>query len=241
MRPKVFVLGTYHMKPTEDTVKMGEMELLPERKQKIRELIEKLKAFQPTKVAVEVVVKEQERLDQEYRKFTDGDWALPINEIYQVGFRLAKEMSHQKVHAIDWMDPLPGQRSVGEVLEWAEVHQSELHKLIMYEMMPEISVETEELPLLEIYLKLNDEKLVKRTQELYMNLALIGEKDNYIAMDWLRWWYQRNLIIYSNLARLVEHEKERIFLIVGADHLYTVNRFLKESNLFDVEYADGYL
>lgn len=241
MRPKVFVLGTYHMSPTEDKGQLGKMGFLPERERELRALIEKLKAFQPSKVAVEVEVEKQGRLDQEFQKFLDEDWTLPINEVYQVGFRLAKEMNHQKVHAIDWMDSLPGQRSVGEVLEWAEVHQGDLHKLIMDEMMPEISVETEDLPLLEIYRKLNDEKLVKRTQELYMNLALIGEKDNYIAMDWMRWWYQRNLIIYSNLARLVEHDMERIFLIIGADHLYTVNRFLKESNLFDVEYADAYL
>ena len=74
-----------------------------------------------------------------------------------------------------------------------------------------------------------------------MHFARIGEKENYIAMDWLRWWYQRNLIIYSNLTRLAKHDNERIFLIVGAGHLYTVNRFLKESNIFDVEYADAYL
>ncbi|WP_047985820.1 DUF5694 domain-containing protein [Ornithinibacillus californiensis] len=241
MKPKVLVLGTHHMNPTEDMVQINGSELLPEREKEIRELLEKFKVYQPTKVAVEVEVKEQERIDQEYQQYMLDQLTLPINEVYQIGFRLAKEMNHKKVHAIDWMEILPGQRAYGEVMNWAEEHQPDMYKYLVEDLIPRNDYQSEGLSLLEMYRKFNDPEQIVRNHEIYMHLARIGKGQDYVAMDWLRWWYQRNLIIYTNLTRLVKHENDRIFLIIGFDHLHTVNQFLEESNMFEVEYTGRYL
>lgn len=240
MKPKVLVLGTHHMNPTEDMVQENG-ELLPNREQEILEVIEKLKRFEPTKVAVEVEVKYQDKLDEQYNQYLNESFKLPTSEIFQIGFRLAKEMNHKKVHAIDWMEILPGQRAFGAVVEWAKEHQPELYEFYSEFLRKNTNHPREGLTLIEMFRNFNDPNNIKLSHQGYMHFARIGYKENYVAMDWLRWWYQRNLIIYTNLARLVEHENDRIFLVIGFDHLYTVNQFLEESGMFDVEYAHKYL
>lgn len=88
---------------------------------------------------------------------------------------------------------------------------------------------------------MNDPSFILANHEVYMHVARIGGWDNYIGLDWLRWWYQRNLIIYANLTKLIDTNNDRIFLIIGCDHVYTVKQFLKESGLFEVEDANTYI
>lgn len=132
MKPKVLVLGTHHMEFQQDMSQETDarITLLPEREKEIMMLLEKIKVFQPTKVAVETEVKLQEHINQQYEEYLNSGWTLPINEIYQIGFQLAHAMNHKQVHAIDWMDTLPEQKEIGDVLEWAEKNQTELHRVI---------------------------------------------------------------------------------------------------------------
>src|SRR5947199_8838811 len=55
-KPKVMILGTFHFdNPNRDYVKMERDSILSERRQKeVRELIDHLKSFKPTKIAVEI-------------------------------------------------------------------------------------------------------------------------------------------------------------------------------------------
>ena len=56
------------------------------RRRDVAEVVDCLAAYQPTHVAVELVVTDQEVVDAHYRQFLDGRWDLPPNERYQVGF-----------------------------------------------------------------------------------------------------------------------------------------------------------
>lgn len=72
-------------------------------------------------------------------------------------------------------------------------------------------------------------------------MSRIGNVDNHIGMNWLSWWYKRNLIIYSNLTCLVNSEDERILLIVGSSHSSIITNFLKESEAFQIAESLDYL
>lgn len=41
--------------------------------------------------------------------------------------------------------------------------------------------------------------------------------NDYAAADLVRDWYERNLKICANIARLAESPNERVFVIIGAD------------------------
>lgn len=80
----------------------------------------------------------------------------------------------------------------------------------------------------------NEEQFIKKQHEMYMQVARIGKGIEYVGIDWVRWWYQRNLIIYSNLTQITNSSSDRTLLIIGAAHVYLVSQFLKESGLFKV-------
>src|ERR1700722_19370339 len=101
-RPEILVLGTYHMSnPGRDLHNMqADNVLSPKRQQEIAQLIELLKKFQPTKIAIEAEFGSQ-RVGREYSDYLAGKYTLSPNEIDQIGYRLAKELGHRAVYAVD--------------------------------------------------------------------------------------------------------------------------------------------
>lgn len=240
-KPKVMVLGTFHMRYTPDIYKVEFDDLLSERRQnEIRGVVEKVKIFNPTKLAFEVVKENEEEINEEYRQYLNGDLELKIDEMHQYGFRIASELGHQKVYAVDWMKSV-GNRGIGEVFEWAKTEQPDLYKYIDEKYRSGRDFNLADKSIGTLMKEMNEESSVKREHEMYMTLARIGSEDDYVGIDWLRWWYQRNLIIYSNLARITNSPSDRTVLIIGAAHIHLVSQFLKESGMFDVEPAIAYL
>src|SRR5687768_17550109 len=101
-RPEILVLGTYHMaNPGRDMYNtQADDVLLAKRQQEIAQLVEVLKRFRPTKVAIEAAVGSP-RVAREYADYLAGKYTLTRNEIDQIGFRLAKDLGHKAVYAVD--------------------------------------------------------------------------------------------------------------------------------------------
>jgi len=131
-----------------------------------------------------------------------------------------------------------GNRGIGDVFDWAKANQQELAREVFGDIADQDAT-TESI--VDMLRSCNHPENVQQDHTRYMNLARIGSQNDYVGVDWLRWWYQRNLIIYVNLTRLVESPDDRILLLIGAGHVYLVSQFLKESGLFEVESAYSYL
>ncbi|WP_409250646.1 DUF5694 domain-containing protein [Bacillus sp. SCS-153A] len=240
-KPKVMVLGTFHIRFTPDIYREEFDDLLTERRQnEIREVVEKIKKFNPTKLAFEVVKEEEEELNQEYRQYLNNDFELNIDEIHQYGFRIASELGHKKIYAVDWMKTV-GNRGIGQVFEWAKNEQPDLYKYIDEKYRSRSDYDLATKSIVDLMKEINEESSVKKGHEMYMAVARIGTEEDYVGIDWLRWWYQRNLIIYSNLAKITSSPSDRTVLIIGAAHIHLVSQFLKESGMFDIEPAIAYL
>ncbi|MBI3971765.1 MAG: sigma-70 family RNA polymerase sigma factor [Chloroflexi bacterium] len=84
---KIMLLGTFHFQDAgRDRYKpQFHVDILLERRQReVEEVVDRLAAFEPMKVAVEFGAKYQESFDREYEAYLGGDFELPANEIYQV-------------------------------------------------------------------------------------------------------------------------------------------------------------
>src|SRR5438270_11301364 len=81
-RPEIVVLGTYHMaNPGHDIHNMQADDVLSaKRQQEIAQLIEVLKKFRPTRIAIEADVSGQ-RAAQQYSDYLAGKYTLSRNEI----------------------------------------------------------------------------------------------------------------------------------------------------------------
>ncbi len=112
-RAQVLVLGVYHMSnPGRDIFNMKADDVLaPKRQAEIAQLIEVLKSFQPTKIAIEADMWSK-RVGQQYSDYLAGKYTLSRNENDQIGYRLARELGHKTVYPVDADGEFPFPRIV---------------------------------------------------------------------------------------------------------------------------------
>ncbi|WP_430787488.1 DUF5694 domain-containing protein [Virgibacillus flavescens] len=212
------------------------------RQKEIKHAINCLLKYNPTKVALEVLTENQTQLNQEYKAYLAGEFQLIANERHQFGFQLAKESGHKELFAVDWNDK---NGDVPQVDEWVSENNSKRFDEVAAKGQA-MKVESERYfnsHTMKEYLRwLNDRNNVQSNHSMYMKLALIGNENMHIGAMWTaQYWYFRNMVIYKNLVDLVTSDHERIFVLYGAGHLYLLNQFLQESEIFNVEYAQDYL
>ncbi|WJY27302.1 DUF5694 domain-containing protein [Sporosarcina trichiuri] len=242
MKLTVMVVGVYHFGETADLTKVEpkSMETLTAES---HEVVQALSRFNPTRLAVEAVPENQVILNERFAKYQAGDTTLEKNEIDLIGFPLAKQAGIEEISCVDWMGDVTEYAELGDVLQYAEEHEPERYQHLMtryLEPMQHDASEMATLSVLEAFRRLNDPQAVRDLHEVYMELAMIGKEKDYYATDWLTWWYKRNLIIYTNLRRLMTDPQDRVLLLVGGGHVHLVKQFLAESGVCEVVDASEY-
>ena len=111
----------------------------------------------------------------------------------------------------------------------------------MDEYISKLEMNLEDLTVLEALKLVNDDERVPLDHETYMQIARIGTANDYIGVDWIRWLYQRNLIIYKNILDLIDNSDDRILVIIGSGHRHLITQFLLESDEVVVEKANNFL
>jgi hypothetical protein len=218
-KPEVLVIGVYHMSnPGRDVFNMKADDVLaPKRQREITELIEVLKKFQPTKVAIESDPYGP-RVGQ-YADYLAGKRTLTSNEIEQLGFRMAKEMGHKTIYPVDADGDFPWPR----VVNYAKGSgRSKELDAIMSEIGIEVKAKDQYLAshtVLETLLYMNADAKVADDMGFYFREAHLGEPGDWAGADLVSDWFRRNMRIYSNLTRLVDSPNERVLVIYGAGHL----------------------
>jgi hypothetical protein len=220
VRPEILVLGTYHMaNPGHDIHNMqADNVLSPKRQREIGQLIEALKRFHPTKVAIEADVGGQ-RATREYSDYLTGKYTLTPNEIDQIGYRLAKELGHQKIYPVDVDGDFPWQRVVNYAKANGVAERFETINAGWGTMVKEEGDFLATHTVLETLQFMNDDSRPARDMALYFALVRYGDPYDYAGSDLLAAWYQRNIRIYRNIVALIDSPAERILVIYGSGHL----------------------
>ena len=220
-RAEILVLGTFHMANPGRDLHSGKVDdmLSPTRQREITELIEVLKRFRPTRIAVEASVGSQ-RVAQQYADYLAGKYTLSANEIDQVGYRLARELHHSKVYAVDEDGEFPFYR----VRNYAIANgKNEKFEASQSEIGARVKAENEYLAshtVLETLQLLNaDSTTARAVGEYYTAFAPYGEPYEYAGPDLLASWFQRNIRIHRNISACIESPAERVLVIYGAGHL----------------------
>lgn len=245
-KPTLVVLGTYHMGTPGNNVINGKVDDIstPERQKQIVELVEKLKKFKPTKIAVECDVEDDAKTQEIYDKYLSGKYELTKNETNQIGFRLAKDLDHKKVYCVDWGifpdDPLYN-------YEKYAAKDAELDKFLkdVYRKLKEKSdAESERLFKLSVadqFILINQPDRIEKDHQGYFDLMRIGLRAEYVGANYLSWWYGRNMKILTNIIRITDSPNDRILVVYGVGHAKLLNQFAKESDFYTVESPLKYL
>lgn len=246
MKPTILVLGTDHFSNQNNgDMFMTETEdiLTEKRQSEMTDVVNCLEKFMPTKVALEVLTENEEKLNQEYVSYLDGRFSLSSNETDQIGFQVAKKCNLDKVYAVDWNGNWDSDQDFEKSAK--QNNQLDVFEEVMklgQEMNTKSQAYYKSHSLKEYLLWLNEKKNIEKNQRLYMKLALIGSNSNPDGASWTaKYWYYRNMLIYKNLVHLIDSKEERIFVLYGAGHLHLLLQFLKESDLFHIEVVSDYL
>ena len=219
-RAEVLVLGVYHMaNPGRDIFNTQADDVLaPKRQREIAQLIDVLKKFRPTKIAVESDVFSQ-RAGREYSDYLAGKYTLSRNEIDQIGYRLAKELGHKTVYPVDVDGEFPFQR----IVDYAKASgRSKELDAMMGEIGVMVKAQNDYLAshtVLETLLYMNSDGKVTADVGFYYRQAHFGEPGDWAGADLVSDWFRRNMRIYSNVMRLADSPTEHVLVIYGAGHL----------------------
>lgn len=232
---KIMILGTFHMEGSCDVYGEKQEGISTERRQKeIQELVDRIKKFDPTVIAVEVEKRANELLQEKYNAYWESNVLERENEVWQIGFRLAKQLGHKKVVGVDWMEEGVSQRGCGDVLTYLEEKEPELCVELKRYIGAVVKLD-EKTTILDTYRKMNSKEEFEKSLAYYVNYARIGSAEDYYGLGWLLWWYQRNLIIFANISELVRKDSdERVLLLIGAAHRGILTEMLADSRLFEV-------
>lgn len=246
--PKLVILGSYHMaNPGLDRAKSKVDDVLqPKRQKEIVELVELLKQFKPTKIAVECLPKDQPELENIYQSYLKGEYELKRREHEQIGFRLAKKMRFEKLYCIDWNDYPPGDFSNYDYNEFAQ-KDAELKTFLekrtkkIQESVNKNDKILQNLSVVEQYKFLNKAANLDISNQGYFDFVRIGRGDQYVGANYLSHWYGRNMKIFANLIRITDSSEDRILVIYGAGHAKLLNQFAAQSDFYYVESSLKYL
>jgi len=250
----IMILGTYHMdNPEADAVNFEADDVLTAKRQReLQQLIEQLARFKPTKIAVEADTSLDAEVNAEYQDYLNGVYQPGRSEGDQVSFPLARKMQHPKIYCVDWFSRADDEETV-DVEDFAKIHNQsgllEKADAMVQTMVQGPFTTLAEIQktgsVIDIFRFLNQKETVRVLHEIntlpHFTLAQIGAADQYVGLDWLLGWYERNLKIFVNLTRITESADDRILLMIGAGHVFLVQQYLENSGDYIVESPLKYL
>ena len=219
-RAEILVLGVFHLaNPGRDIFNTQVDDVLaPKRQAEIAQVIEVLKRFRPTKVAVEAAFHE-DRIPKRYAEYVAGKYELTRNEIDQIGLRVAKELAHKTVYPVDVDGEFPYPRLVGYAKASGRTKELEEVMAFAAARVKEQNAYLAAHTILETLLLVNDDARVAAEVGFYYRLPEFGEPWDWAGADLVSDWFRRNMRIYTNIARLADSPNERVLVVYGSGHL----------------------
>lgn len=240
---QVLLLGTFHFDyPNLDehiTDSSLHVDVLSEKKQKeMTELVEVIKRFKPTRIYIEST--RQPVHDSLYKEYLQGRYKLGRNEIYQLAYRIGKELNLPKMYAVDasnfisenfkkykWIDSMWNSKTTVDAARdkyWNNLYNK------LYSTGDSVE---HALTMLENFLLMAQPSVLNRTQGNYMTGGFNTSNNDgpdMIAM----WWYSRNLRIFNNILKTQPGPNDRIMVLFGNAHIPILKQCFETSPEFRV-------
>lgn len=245
--PKILLVGSFHFDyPNLDSHKTAVEDQVDvktaEKQAELRELLEYLARFKPTKIVVER--REGSNINEAYKKYLAGDWELGKGESQQLGFRLGKQFGIDSLilgddrtfsQSLYWHKDSLVLRPLMDSLFSAKDQvidttiDSRYWKLYDHEDKLETQAR-----LLDVFRYMNHPHRLKRGHGHYLEF----ESDE--AADALAiWWYSRNLRIYRKIRKATTSPEDRILVLFGAGHMSILRQQFESSPAYDlVDFSD---
>jgi len=221
-RSKVMVVGTFHF---------DQSILSSENQDSLRRLHLLLSRYKPTKIILEWQPKHQKSMNLDYLAYIKNKFDITEkpNEVYQLGFQLAKQLKHQQLYLFDNQPEYIGSLenfSFENFTKYAKANDDGFYNQFEKQLVENFEFNQNlvaGLPVDQQIALLNSPKYQKiNEQRMHMYEIRVGIQKNWIGPDWLGRWYQRNLRMVGNVLKLAE-ENDRLLIIVGDNHKWVLD------------------
>lgn len=226
---QVMLLGTFHFSnPGRDAVKTRSLDVTTAASQQYLEALARriATAFRPTQVLLEYSPSSQAEVDRQYRDFRAGKFELPVNEVYQLGFRVAGYSGLEHVKSFDHQDV---EWQADRMLEYARKKDpqavADFNRKIE-ELTAQSRLQQQTLSLQQLLELHNDPRELAANKALYIDTNAIGVRDGYAGADAAASWWHRNFRMYANI-QVEAQPGERVLVIAGSGHVAIIADFLQ--------------
>jgi hypothetical protein len=202
--------------------------LSPQRQAQIAEIVSRLARFHPTKVLIEAPMGDPTFADR-YRRFLDARFALPANEIYQLGFRLAARAGDAAIYPVDTFGPTivndnsPRGKRIHAFLT---AHFSSVSTPAFAEFQRRQTALERTGTYLDLLRYMNTDAAIRANASVYSVLDGMGREADYAGSSYVAQWYTRNAFIFSNILSVVR-PGDRAVVLIGQGHAYLLRDFVR--------------
>jgi hypothetical protein len=238
-KPQVAIVGVAHLVARRDihNSTFADSPLSARRQTQIAEVVRHLARFHPTKVLVEAPMGD-EKYQQQYRAYLAGKFALPADEVYQFGFRLAAASGNPKIYPIDtWGPPLIPDKSpeANDINRYLSAHFKETQTAPFEAYQAEDDRLERTGTYLDLLRYLNTDAAIEANASWYSVFAGAGRSSHDAGASYVAQWYVRNVYIYANLLHVLQ-PGDRAVVIFGQGHEYLLRAQVRlNPNLSDVD------
>ncbi len=239
-KTKVLVVGTFHFNyPGLDTHKIDEtnkIDVLKEpKKSEVTELVNYIKRFKPTKIAIEAL--EGYGWNTKYKEYQNGEHRQKRDERFQLAMRIAMDLQLDTLYPIDartlsndlWKSDSLFYDSLTSKIDW-EVKDPYWDKAVKY--LDNNEKEISNVKLLDYFKDMNSRKNHNFNYGLYLTGNF--STGRYQGADHLSmWWYNRNARIFSNIIKIKPSKEDRVLVIMGNGHAALLRQFIEASPQFE--------
>ncbi|HET7437659.1 MAG TPA: DUF5694 domain-containing protein [Thermoanaerobaculia bacterium] len=227
----LLILGTFHMKPSgQDSVNRDVVMDTPQRQAQVAELVDQLAQFRPTKIAIESA-RNSTVWNDRYAEWRKGTYTVGMNEIEQIGFRLAKQRELDALTPVDypmWMDGLtpidrhePKKKKTATTAPSPEPDAAE--SALINAVQKQIAKDDQHLATHTLaqhlaYLNEPSRAAMNHQWDVMSNLRPGDGVALYEQTDLVTNWYKRNFRIFTNILDATT-PSDRIVLLIGAGHV----------------------
>ncbi|MEQ9022897.1 MAG: DUF5694 domain-containing protein [Pseudomonadales bacterium] len=219
VKAQVLLMGTFHFaNPGLDTVKTETGDVMePANQDYLDALAERIAATKPTKILLEYDREDGDKINQQYKDYIAGNFELPVNEIYQVGFRVARLAGLKRLYSFDDREISWKAAPMFEYMEKHAPGEKQRFEAMIAGITQKLNDAHATLSLKNLLRYFNNPELDKANMALYLTTNHVGAGKGFVGADASASWWHRNFRMYA----LVQHHAlpgDRVFVLGGQGH-----------------------
>ena len=232
---QVLNFGSVHLSGSQDAHSSITDVKNPEVKADIKKVVDRLVAFKPTIICVEIPPKSTEFMNKTYQKYKT-DQSSRINyseEVNVIGLEVARLSGTKKFYGID--------NHIGfNYPALIDLAKKNIDDSLYVESMNKKNVNIYKMPLLEQYTEINTKEFKMETFNYYNFLATMHSPENFEGADIIAEFYKRNLRMYTNFSDIPLTKNDRVLIIMGSTHTAYFDIFIENNPKYQLQDIRNY-